>query len=491
MFHNAKAKPITFPSLILKFALMALTGALVWSGYSYAFCCQDFNTERLSDADIVEAIERKMAYDGLDAEKLKVFATDGIVTLDGLAASLSDKDRVTAIARGIRNVRGVVDQVKVQASSLTDEEIKSSVVRRFRKNSATDSYEIDVAVEDGNVKLSGTVQSLAEQMLARNVAAEVTGVRAITSEITIRDSQPRDDDEILADIRGRLEQDIWIDHQMVEVEVKNGNVLLSGSVADAGQRDRLNLLALTSGVKSISAENVDVDAKLNVVPKKLTRVRNDVQIKRALEDALRLDPRVDVKNLQFAVKQGIVKIFGTVDDTQSKRNAVRTAENVTGVANVIDEITVTLASPLSDEEIQMELQAAFDQTATLKYDGITSNVNAGIVTLSGMVPSQYQRRRVAAIAESLHGVLEVDNQVKIDNQQPDQSDFEIKMAIERGIRWNPYLNITKLGFTVKDGIVTFSGTVSDRASLEMARATAIDAGARDLRTTDVKIDDFQ
>jgi osmotically-inducible protein OsmY len=84
--------------------------------------------------------------------------------------------------------------------------------------------------------------------------------------------------------------------------------------------------------------------------------------------------------------------------------------------------------------------------------------------------------------------MEVDNEIEIDSSRNDRSDFEISLDIERGMRWSPYLNITKLKYTVNEGVVTFIGTVANRQSLDLARAIAIDTGARDIITTDVTIE---
>lgn len=65
-----------------------------------------------------------------------------------------------------------------------------------------------------------------------------------------------------------------------------------------------------------------------------------------------------------------------------------------------------------------------------------------------------------------------------------RSDFDI----ERSMRWSPHLDITKLKYTIKDGVVNFTGTVADRPSLDLARAIAIDAGARDINADSVAIE---
>lgn len=132
---------------------------------------------------------------------------------------------------------------------------------------------------------------------------------------------------------------------------------------------------------------------------------------------------------------------------------------------------------MASKRLSVSDKYSFSRTATLKYDAIRVQIGSGIVKLSGTVPSQYQRRRAAALAYSLAGVLEVNNQIEIENLQPDRSDFDIGLDIERGMRWSPYLDITKLKYSVSDGVVTLTGAVANQQSLDLARTIAIDAGA--------------
>ncbi len=441
----------------------------------------------ISDEEMVAAINKKMAYDGVDAEQVNVFVTDGIVTLDGTVQSLNDKQHVQRIATGIRGTRGVVNQLLVTSSMWSDAEIGAAIKRQLATNSATDSYELEVRVKNGEARLTGQVQSLAEEVLSRKIASSVKGVRSLRSAIDVVYPSQRSDQEILEDVRGRIKSDIWIDEQRLSVSVDQGNVIFEGTVASLAQKARLFPLALTAGVNTIDDRKVGVDPALEIATKRAEFPRLDFEIRDSLLESLRLDPRVDASNLRLMVKQGVAVIEGQVGDAQSRSAAIATANNVAGVTKVVDKVTVKPAEPMPDSKIRDELEAAFERTSTLKFDGIRFAVEAGVVRLSGSVPSQYQRRRAAETAYSLNGVVEVDNRLAIDNPLAGRSDFDIQLAIERGIRWSPYLNILKLKHDVNDGIVTFRGTVSDRPSLELARAIAIDAGARDIRSDEVAI----
>jgi osmotically-inducible protein OsmY len=442
----------------------------------------------MTDKQIVAAIVKKAAIDGIALDRVKSFSTKGIVTFDGEVYSLADQNHLRRIASGIRGVRGVVNRLSVSPSSLTDSQIKSAVVDQLKLNSATDAYGITVSVKDGKVMLSGTVDGLAEKQLTSQVVSDVRGVREIDSSIEVNYSEQRSDREIRSSVIEQLVHSIWIDEQLIDVEVADGTVRFRGKVASADLKEELGLLALTTGVTSVDDSKVEVDSSLTIVSKKRNPSANlDFEIRNALIQSLRLDPRIDLRNLELEVDSGIVLLKGTVGDLQSRRAAMDTARNVAGVAKVVGTIEIEDSSPISDELMEERLLKAFDRTATLKFDNINTGVESGTVKLSGTVPSQYQRRRAEAIAFSLAGVRGVENGIEIVNPRDNQTDLEINLNIERAMRWSPYLYINRLKYSVDERIVTFSGTVTNQQSLDLARAIAIDAGARDIIVDDVKI----
>lgn len=482
-------------SIVLIVGIITLVTAVAWPNYVYPCQSHDLQNTPLSaaagmtDEEIVKAISTKAAVDGIAITDVQTFSTNGIVTLDGNVPSLADREHLRRIASGVRGVRSVVNQLSVQASGLTDEQLRRAVNDQLSINTATDAYEVSVSVSDGKATLGGKVDSLAEKFLAEQVASGVRGVRAVDNQIEVNPPAHRPDSEVQADIIARIKNDVWIDEQLLAVEVDDGVVRFQGKVATSDQKDRLGILALTAGVRSVSSDKVQVDPSLTIVPKKRQpSTRLDFEIREALMHSIRLDPRVDLRELDMQVQTGIVVLEGTVGNLQSKRAAVDTASNVAGVTNVIDKLEISNEGSVPESTIRNRLKESFDRTATLKYDGIRVHVENGIVKLSGTVPSQYQRRRAAAIAHSLAGVLEVNNQISIDNPLSDRSDFDIALDIERGMRWSPYLNITKLECVVAEGVVTFSGTVANQQILDLARAIAIDAGARDIIATDVLIE---
>jgi len=69
--------------------------------------------------------------------------------------------------------------------------------------------------------------------------------------------------------------------------------------------------------------------------------RSDDRIKEDVSEAFYRHPRIDASDIEVAVKSGTVTLRGIVEDRQTKRLAEDVAENITGVLNVSNMLTVS------------------------------------------------------------------------------------------------------------------------------------------------------
>jgi hypothetical protein len=70
----------------------------------------------------------------------------------------------------------------------SDQRILEDVNDRLTDDWYVDASEIDVSVTNGEVKLSGTVDSRETRRRAENIAAEVSGVKDVTNSLRVRQS---------------------------------------------------------------------------------------------------------------------------------------------------------------------------------------------------------------------------------------------------------------------------------------------------------------
>ena len=64
----------------------------------------------------------------------------------------------------------------------TDQEVQQDVFREFRWDSRVDQTEVGVEVDEGIVTLTGTVDSYAKKLAAREAAHRVIGVLDVTAD---------------------------------------------------------------------------------------------------------------------------------------------------------------------------------------------------------------------------------------------------------------------------------------------------------------------
>ena len=177
--------------------------------------------KEVTDSRITSAVE-----DGLISEKgvvpnnMDVNSSQGIVTLSGPADNLLTKDRMVKIAESIRGVRGVIDRIAVTPVSRPDEDIRKDILMALLQDPATDSYQVAVSVKGAVATLTGSVHSNGEKQLAGRIAKGVKGAKEVQNDVTITYLTKRSDQEIAADVKARLQWDIWINGDMVNSTVK-------------------------------------------------------------------------------------------------------------------------------------------------------------------------------------------------------------------------------------------------------------------------------
>jgi osmotically-inducible protein OsmY len=67
-------------------------------------------------------------------------------------------------------------------------------------------------------------------------------------------------------------------------------------------------------------------------------MKADIELEREILDALRLDPSLDHRDIGVTVKEGVVKLRGTVPSAAAQWEAERIASRVEGVKSVINHL---------------------------------------------------------------------------------------------------------------------------------------------------------
>jgi osmotically-inducible protein OsmY len=123
---------------------------------------------------------------------INVDTTDGKVTLFGTVGSTEAKAAAEENARKVDGVKGVdnalqiVSESQQEAVSAKDSEIQTRVKDQLAKADQLKDASISVEVQNGVARLTGTVPSHEDRLVAAVTAHKASGVRAVKDDLTVR-----------------------------------------------------------------------------------------------------------------------------------------------------------------------------------------------------------------------------------------------------------------------------------------------------------------
>ena len=215
----------------------------------------------LSDRLVADAAGDELEADPrIDLSRLTVERTDDAVTIDGADDDLLSRHRTTRPARTVRDVREVGDlKLTVPASERTASEIAIDLECALLPSAATDPFETDVTgADDGRIVLDGEVSSARERKLAERIASSARGVTTIDDRLEPELDDIRTDAALRQEIGRALRWSVRLDHRDLTIRVRNGRVVLEGTVGSVAELERARGLARVLGVQAVDATGVAI-----------------------------------------------------------------------------------------------------------------------------------------------------------------------------------------------------------------------------------------
>lgn len=182
------------------FTVLIIAGGLYYFyGYRHRDISSDFNAakEYTEDAATTSAVKSALALNkqlssfDIHVDSINSPGKSGNdVTLTGHVPTEDDKRVAEEIARGTKGVANVVNNLQVDPKAqstnvekqyVPDLEIKAAVLQSILNNPGLKTQQIKVDVNNGEVKLSGSVQSSAQKAAAESAARAITNVRDVDS----------------------------------------------------------------------------------------------------------------------------------------------------------------------------------------------------------------------------------------------------------------------------------------------------------------------
>lgn len=152
-----------------------------------------------SDTELRNKLANQLATDrvgyGTTAfNAITVGVQNGVVTLGGTVYGPSDKDSALGLVENTPGVKDVIDNIEVAPVSPMDDQLRLRLARviygtpQLQKYSLDPAKPIRITVVNGNVTLSGVVDSQADKDVANIKANGVSGVFKVTNDLQVAGS---------------------------------------------------------------------------------------------------------------------------------------------------------------------------------------------------------------------------------------------------------------------------------------------------------------
>ncbi len=380
--------------------------------------------------DITDAL---LDHPATESYEVSVSVEDNVVHLTGNVESWQERTLAGKVARGVKGVREVNNDINVTYEiDRTDQEIKEDVRAALEYDVLVDDALINLTVNNGEVVLTGTVGSAAEKSEAIRDAwvAGVSSVDAGELEVEgwARDPEmradkyrTRSDSEIKEAVTNALIADPEVFSFNIRPEVEGGVVTLRGKVTSLKSR-RSAAEAVRDVVGVVSVNN-----RLKV---RTDEPFTDRRVESRVQNALVRDPYIDRYDITVDVINGVANLYGTVDSYFEKAQADDVAARVSGVVAVDNNIAVEDVSDPYLYDPYVEDWHVYDYDWYDYQPGYTF-----------------------------------------------KSDAEIKEDIESEFFWSPFVDGGDIAVTVEDGKATLTGNVDSWSEYSAATENAYEGGA--------------
>ncbi len=149
-----------------------------------------------SDAWITMKVKTALLFHrNVSASGTTVYTENGVVTLQGVASSMAQKELTTEYAKDIDNVKEVRNDMTIASAPATpdatigdkidDASITAQVKSSLLSHHSTSALHTGVSTADGVVTLSGVAKNAAEKSLVTKLVTDINGVNSVINNMTI------------------------------------------------------------------------------------------------------------------------------------------------------------------------------------------------------------------------------------------------------------------------------------------------------------------
>ena len=192
-----------------------------------------------TDSQLQQDVMAELKWEpAVHAEQIGVEVKNGVVTLDGEVSSYTEKWHAEEAAQRVHGVKALAVEMKVKLSEFgkrTDADIAGSARNILAWSSSVPADAVKVMVEGGWLTLSGDVEWQYQRQDAADSVRHLLGVTGVSNQIAIKPAASAA--VVKADIEAALKRRATVDSKAITVDVKGGDVTLTGTVHSWNERD--------------------------------------------------------------------------------------------------------------------------------------------------------------------------------------------------------------------------------------------------------------
>ena len=196
------------------------------------------------DANLQHMVLQELEWDpSIDASKIGVAASDGVVTLTGYVSTYADRMAAERVAKRVYAVRAVVNKidVKLVGTGPTDFDIAAAAVNALKWDSNVLEDHFKITVSNGWVTLEGETEWWFQKDAAEQAIQNLSGVKGIINNVKIKaEIKP---EAIKNNIEAAIQRSAELDSRRISVEVEDRRVILRGNVRSWAEREAAQKLA--------------------------------------------------------------------------------------------------------------------------------------------------------------------------------------------------------------------------------------------------------
>lgn len=180
----------------------------------------------------------------INAAQIGVTARGGVVTLTGHVPAFTEKHTAEKVVKRVHGVKAIANEIEVRPSDThrrDDADLAAAIVQRLEWDTGVPRDRLQVAVQNGCVTLTGTVDAQHQKKAAERAVRHLKGVRGVHNEISIVHSQPAGN--VDSAIEAALRRSAILRKRQLGLAVDHRCLILTGDVRTYAEREEAERIA--------------------------------------------------------------------------------------------------------------------------------------------------------------------------------------------------------------------------------------------------------